>query len=299
MTNKHQEIKNELQKEFFKLLNLVRGKIQKDDPNLKRFEEIIQQEKINPSQIPVTFQYSAISWIAMDSSKQAFNMLLKYADESKKPEDLRSIWYGLGQSANQDMMKMMVKKKIFDHINTPFNGLTPLSCIKNQIFNQFRKGKYPDSLTPEKVFSPALKILLSSGADINTFCSSPDMHFVSVLLDPYKESKKSYQTQILKDAFSFGFDANLLFDKETGNNFIQHLLNNEADLFLYFNEQLKLVLDNTKIDYSYKNKKGETILDIVNREELSKVKHYFEKGFLSNSLNLKDDTESHQMKKRL
>ena len=51
MTNKHQEIKNELKEEFFRLLNLVRGKIQKDDPNLLRFEEIIQQEKINPSQM--------------------------------------------------------------------------------------------------------------------------------------------------------------------------------------------------------------------------------------------------------
>lgn len=302
MTNEIQKIKPELSEEFFHLINIIDDRNPSKEDNqekIKRLEEIIRQEKINPAQIETAFNYSLVGWMALIGNKVLFNLLLKYTDDSRKPEQLRSVWHGLAQGGHVKLIKNMVKTGDFTHINTPSStNRTPISMTAEHIFSTFKKGKYPDSLTPEKIFSPALILLLEHGANINTFHTQPDIHFLSVLLDPYKQSRKSLQVSILEKAYQFGFDANLIFDKETENNFIQDLLINRSSKSFAFIDSLNLTLENTKIDYSYKNKKGETILEIVNQPELKDIKHLFEKGYLNLAIEGEFD-KNPSVKKRL
>lgn len=300
MTNEIQKIKPELSEEFFYLVNNIDDKDpSKEDKQkkLNRLEEIIKQEKINPAQIETAFHYSLVGWMALIGNKTLFNMLLKYTDDSKKPDQLNSVWHGLAQGGHVNLIKNMIKTGDFTHINTPNSShKTPISMTCEHIFSKFKKGKYPNSLTPEKVFSPALTLLLESGANINTFHT--EMHFLSVLLDPYKNSRKSLQINILEKAYQFGFDANLIFDKKTENNFIQDLLLNRSSKSFAFIDSLSLILTNTKIDYFYKNKKGETVLDIVNHPNLKDIKPLFEQGYLNLSIEGELDKKP-SVKKRL
>lgn len=307
MTYAKQEIKPELKEEFFSLVNSLRRNpktdIEKEEYKIKteRFEEILRKENLNPAQIGVNFNYSLISWTAMSGDKGLFRTLLKYTDDSKTPPSLLNTWYGLSVGQHTDLIKRMVKTGDFSNINTPTaGGDTAISIyasyLFSEIYNSKRKGS--ESLKPSTVFSPNFITLLEHGGDLNIFYEKKDIHLVSALLHPFKGNRVVYQPDILTKSLEYGFNPNLIFDKETGNNFIQDLLIKREEKSFYFKDLLNLIFDYSTIDYNYKNKEGKTVLDTLNTPELQDVKHYFEKGFIQLAI---EDELDHTLspKKRL
>lgn len=307
MTYAEQKIKPELKEEFFSLVNSLRRNPKTEEDKEKynkqteRLEEILKNEGLNPAQIGVTFNYSLISWTAMSGDKGLFNTLLKYTDDSKTPPSLLNTWYGLSAGQYTDLIKKMVKKGDFSNINTPTNGGDTAisiyaSYLFSEIYNSKRKGS--ESIKPSTVFSPNFITLLEHGGNLNIFYEKKDIHLVSALLHPFKGNRIVYQPDILTKSLEYGFNPNLIFDKETGNNFIQDLLIKREEKSFYFKDLLNLIFDYSTIDYNYKNKEGKTVLDTLNTPELQDVKHYFEKGFIQLAI---EDELDHTLsaKKRL
>lgn len=253
-------------------------------------EQILKENKINPCEVIVNdANYTLLAFSLLHYGAKAFSLMVKYSDESKTPPNARSPW----TTAIFDG-KLSTLKKMAEAGTTTLNAPTDLKNVPSN-FAHFVKRNLPKPNLKESKISKFINdrtiFLLDLGADINTYLD--DNHVCMYWLRNFGHRQNIYE-EILDTSLKYNFNPNIKFHHNTDNNFLQHFFAQVAtkDNKLWQNKILNKVLSKNHIDFTYKNKDNQTLIELLHsRLEKSKISEEclttIENMYLNQTLNKK------------
>lgn len=291
--------------EFFNLLNRIHDK--KDVELIQQMEDILKEEELNPCQIKGAAGYSIMGIAIIQDRPVLVDVLSKYSDDSKTPNELKSIWAAIAFTGKKGYLNKFSKKGDTSNITKVYedgtNNLSPF-VYKQIISKRNKKGDYSKSVTAEKILNDMLLFFLEHNVSINTLYKTSNgfYHpFVYYLLKPFRFSNHNY-VSILDFSLKHGFDINLCFNTETGDNFLQHFCkqyctrkDNEHSPTI---KKLNNLIDNYPVDFNYRNKDGMTLFDVLKERQFYNIIPLYEKRHILSNMH-EDMPSSNISKKRL
>lgn len=290
--------------EFYNLCNSIHKKDQSE--LIKQLEDIIQEENLNPCQIKAPGDSSLMGFVIIQDRAVLANVLAKYADDSKTPDELKSVWKAIAFTGKKTYLNTFIKKGDFSNLTKTYedgtNNLSP--CVYKTILSKRKKGnsqKFLNSVNYESVFNDLVLFYLDKGVNINTFYKSSygkPTPLVSYLFEPFKfrDFSTDYK-MVLNTVLRYGFDINLCYNPSKGNNFIQHFCiqhcTKKDDLDSFSVKMLLKMIENQDIDLDYKNGEGLNLFEILEKREfhniLNILKPLYEKKHITDIIDLDND----------
>lgn len=245
-----------------KLISDILLLLEKDDKkSYLKVEEILKEHKINPCEIITgDANYTLLASGLLHYGDKAFSLLLKYSDETKTPPQARSPW-----TTAIFVNKLSVLKKLAKIGTSTINAPTGIPNVPSN-FSHFVKRSLPKpnlkDVKIKQLVNEKTAFLLDSGADINTYLE--DNHVCLYWLR-YLTHKPALYEEILTFCLKYNFDSNIKYHHNTDNNFLQHFFIFVAtkDNKSWQDKILTMVLDKNSIDFDYKNKEGQNIIDVL------------------------------------
>jgi len=290
--------------EFFDILNRIHDK--KDVELIQQLEDILKEENLNPCQIKGAAGYSIIGIAIIQDRQVLVDVLSRYSDDSKTPDELKSIWAAIAFTGKKGYLNKFAKKGDISNISKVYqDGTSSLSpFVYKHIISKHNKKGYSKSVNAESILNSFLIFFLENKSNINTLykTSTGFYHpFVYYLLKPFRFGNHNYDS-ILNFSLKYGFDINLPFDNQTGDNFIQHFCkqyctrkDNEHSPTI---QKLNDLMDNYPVDFNYKNKDGLTLFDVLKEREFYNIIPLYEKRHILSNMN-EDMPNQNISKKRL
>lgn len=264
--------------------------------SLQKLTTYLKENNINLCQVSSIASHSLFGFLFVQHYyyKEIIPPLLPYVDINKMPDSLHSPWVGAATSCNAKLITKLSEKGnngINDYSNSngfrngePLGIMTSLYYDENKKKNPYR-GEKPYVITTEKLekfIKGPLTALLKAGANPNSFfkdISGNEVHCVFPVLDNAAYLSSSQYLDVLCLYLEHGFNYNLVYDKKTGDNYLQHLIKNNQT---QSDNSVDILLSYLPIDTTYKNKKDQTISDFIEKYKINdKTRTVIEKSLLN------------------
>lgn len=270
-----------LSPEFFELMRMA----EKDPEAFSQLEQMIKTQKINPCEHSYSknVNVTLLGRVIATGMPKLTRLFLKYSNESKTPENMVSPWFSLAHSGKLSDIQKMAKLS-----NTTINQMnsqneTPLSLFMKMNMKEKKKNKI---FKINDILDKKLISFVDAGADINCYMFSH--HLVLHMTKHFTLQHNSYH-EIIKWAIEKGFNPNIPFAGT--NNYFQHILFNPNHNTLdKIDQTISNMLTSRSIDFSYKNKAGQTIIDMLSTlPEHSQARALIEKHYLTQTTQYSDE----------
>lgn len=264
--------------------------------SLGKLTNYLKENNINLCQIPSIGSHSLFGFLFVQHYyyKEIIPSLIPYVDINKTPDSLHSPWVGAATSCNAKLITKLSEKgpngiNDYSKANGFRNG-EPLGIMTSLYYEENKKKSYykggkPYVITPEKLekfIKGPLHALLKAGANPNSFfndLSGNAVHSVFPVLDNAAYFSSSQYVDVLSLYLEHGFNYNLVYDKKTGDNYLQHLIKNNHTKMT---DSVNLLIKYLPIDMQYKNKKNQTVSDFLNQHQIKdNVRTVIEKSLLN------------------
>jgi len=258
--------------EFFELMRTA----EKDPDAFSQLEKMIKTQKINPCEHSYSqnVNVTLLGRVIANNMPKLTRLFLKYSDESKTPQNMTSPWFSLVHSGKlSDIQKMaQLSNTTINQVNS--QNETPLSLFMKVNMKEKKKNKI---LRTNDIIDKKLIAFVDAGADLNCYMFSH--HLVLHMTKHFTLQHNSYH-EIIKWATEKGFNPNIPFAGT--NNYFQHILfNPNHNTIDKIDQTISNMLTHRDIDFSYKNKSGQTVIDMLpNLPEHSKARALIEQQYL-------------------
>lgn len=263
------------------------------------FKQHLLDNNINLCQVATNMNYSLFGFLFIqhDFYKKLIIDLLPLIDVNKKPEGFLDHWISAAATMDTKLIKALGKydtacindffKSTWLGTGTPIGIMTNIFYDKNkkstQSLNYFKRY-YIDSEKLLKFVNGPLSAMLDLGANPNGFFvnnNNDKIHITAPVLNNLTVYSETYTTALNKYIQS-GFDYNQIFDYETKDNYLQYLLKSAMSQKI---DILNTLFKSFPVDSEYKNKKNQTVSDLIESLDIStEIKSLIEQKLLSQKI---------------
>lgn len=284
MTHELHEISDEMLTLISNDLHSKNKEITKEQKkaSLEKLKNYLKEHNINLCQVPSIASHSLFGFLFVQHYyyKEIIPALMPYVDINKTPDSLHSPWVGASISCNAKLITKLREKGtngINDYSKAngfrngePLGIMTSLYYDDNKKKNSYKGGTNYVITTEklEKFIKGPLTALLKAGANPNSFfndLSKNSVHSVFPVLENAAYFSASQYLEVLSLYIEHGFNYNLVYDKKTGDNYLQHLIKNNLTKI---NDSVDILIKYLPIDTQYKNKKNQTVSDFLNQYQI-------------------------------